>query len=169
MLIRKRLDELAALGQPLHLALGVFDGVHIGHQAVIARAVEAASRDGGLAGLLTFDPHPIRVIAPEKAPASLLATLNHKAEIVEEGKGWFHLSAGFEIDGEKFDLQPILAALVSNHFLETTAKKPPGQEFLVFLPDGRGNPATVVRRCTGEWLHWQARIWTQRPIGSRDR
>lgn len=90
MLIRKRLDELAALGQPLHLALGVFDGVHIGHQAVIARAVEAASRDGGLAGLLTFDPHPIRVIAPEKAPASLLATLNHKAEIVEElGLGLF--------------------------------------------------------------------------------
>jgi riboflavin kinase / FMN adenylyltransferase len=58
--------------------------VHIGHQAVIARAVEAASRDGGLAGLLTFDPHPIRVIAPNKAPTALLGTLGHKARVVAD-------------------------------------------------------------------------------------
>jgi len=64
--------------------MGVFDGVHVGHQAVIARAVAAAEREGGLAGLLTFDPHPIRVIAPGKAPAALLATLDHKAEIVAD-------------------------------------------------------------------------------------
>ncbi|NQW99895.1 bifunctional riboflavin kinase/FAD synthetase [bacterium] len=82
VLIRKHLEDLPALGVPLHLALGVFDGVHIGHQAVIARAVAAAARDGGLAGLLTFDPHPIRVIAPEKAPTSLLETLDHKARVV---------------------------------------------------------------------------------------
>jgi riboflavin kinase/FMN adenylyltransferase len=44
--------------------------------------VEAASREGGRAGVLTFEPHPIRVIAPAKAPASLLATLHHKAEII---------------------------------------------------------------------------------------
>jgi riboflavin kinase/FMN adenylyltransferase len=66
----------------LHLALGVFDGVHAGHQAVIAKAVEAAAREGGLAGLLTFDPHPIQVIAPAKAPSSLLETLDHKARVV---------------------------------------------------------------------------------------
>ena len=99
MLIRHRLDELAALGEPLHLALGVFDGVHLGHQAVIQRAVDAARRDGGLAGLLTFDPHPIRVIAPAKAPASLLATLDHKARIVSGlGVGLFiplHFDAEF--------------------------------------------------------------------------
>jgi riboflavin kinase/FMN adenylyltransferase len=82
MLICNRLDELAALGEPLHLAMGVFDGVHIGHQAVIERAVKTVAREGGLAGLLTFDPHPIRVCAPGKAPASLLETLAHKARIV---------------------------------------------------------------------------------------
>lgn len=82
MLTCHRLDELSALGQPLHLALGVFDGVHLGHQAVIAKAVDAAAREGGLAGLLTFDPHPIQVIAPAKAPASLLETLDHKARLV---------------------------------------------------------------------------------------
>jgi riboflavin kinase / FMN adenylyltransferase len=82
VLTRHRLDELPALGQPLHLAVGVFDGVHAGHQAVIAKAVQAAANEGGLAGLLTFDPHPIRVIAPGKAPTSLLETLDHKARVV---------------------------------------------------------------------------------------
>ena len=46
------------------------------------------------------------------------------AEIVEEGRGWFHLSAGFEINGEPFELQPILAALVENRFLEVTEGLP---------------------------------------------
>lgn len=80
--IVKRLEDLPKLGVPLHLALGVFDGVHVGHQAVIARAVNAAAREGGMAGMLTFDPHPIRVIAPNKAPTSLLETLDHKARAV---------------------------------------------------------------------------------------
>jgi riboflavin kinase / FMN adenylyltransferase len=82
VLICQRLEGLPALGEKLHLALGVFDGVHLGHQAVIAAAVDAARREGGLAGLLTFDPHPIRVIAPGKAPSSLLETLDHKARVV---------------------------------------------------------------------------------------
>ena len=90
MLICNRLDELAALGEPLHLALGVFDGVHVGHQAVITRAVRAAANNGGLAGVLTFDPHPIRVCAPGKAPTSLLETLEHKMRIVSDlGVGLF--------------------------------------------------------------------------------
>ena len=63
--------------------MGVFDGVHRGHQAVIAAALRAARRDGGLAGVLTFEPHPIRVIAPLKAPSSLLETLDHKARFFE--------------------------------------------------------------------------------------
>lgn len=99
VLIRRNLEELPGLDQPLHLALGVFDGVHVGHQAVIARAVEAAARDGGLAGLVTFDPHPIRVIAPNKAPTALLETLDHKARVVSElGIGLFiplHFDAQF--------------------------------------------------------------------------
>lgn len=68
-----------------------------------------------------------------------------KADIVEEGKGWFHLSAGFEIDGEEFELQPILAALVKNNFLEVTADMPSGQEFMIYLPDGRGLVLPVGR------------------------
>ena len=68
-----------------------------------------------------------------------------KAEMVEESKGWFNLSAGFEIDGEQFDIQPILAALLENNFIEVTEGMPKGQEFMVFLPDGRGLALPVGR------------------------
>lgn len=78
-----KLEDLAGRKGPLHLALGVFDGVHAGHQAVIASAVNAAAQDGGEAFVVTFSPHPIRVIAPGKAPSSLLATLDEKAEIMK--------------------------------------------------------------------------------------
>jgi riboflavin kinase / FMN adenylyltransferase len=77
-----KLEDLASQQGSLHLALGVFDGVHIGHQAVIARAVAAACEQGGKSFVVTFSPHPIRVIAPAKAPGALLATLDDKAEVL---------------------------------------------------------------------------------------
>ena len=68
-----------------------------------------------------------------------------RAQIVEEGRGWFNLSAGFEIEGEPFELQPILATLVANRFLEVTESLPDRQEFMIFLPDGRGLALPVGR------------------------
>lgn len=50
--------------RPLHLALGMFDGVHLGHRAVIDAAVQSARRCEGLAGVLTFWPHPSRLFNP---------------------------------------------------------------------------------------------------------
>ena len=74
-------DQLAAHPCPLHVAIGVFDGLHCGHQAVLQCAIDAAREQGGGVGLVSFDPHPIRVIAPNKAPKSLLTPLAHKAQI----------------------------------------------------------------------------------------
>lgn len=51
--------------RPLHLAIGMFDGVHLGHKAVIESAVRSARRSGGVAAVLTFDPHPSRLFRPE--------------------------------------------------------------------------------------------------------
>lgn len=64
------------------LALGNFDGLHRGHQKVIERIRRAASERGGAAVALTFDPHPPRVIRPDKAPP-LLMTLPQKLEALE--------------------------------------------------------------------------------------
>ena len=113
MLIRKRLDELSALGVPLHLALGVFDGIHVGHQAVIARAVKAAAEEGGLAGVLTFDPHPIRVIAPQKAPTSLLETIEHKARAVADYGVQLFIPLHFDAEVAKMEASDFIAQLMA--------------------------------------------------------
>ena len=113
VLIRNRLEDLPALGVPLHLALGVFDGVHVGHQAVIARAVEAAAREDGLAGLLTFDPHPIRVIAPSKAPTNLLETLEHKARVVGDLGVQLFIPLHFDMEFAKMEASEFIAQLTA--------------------------------------------------------
>lgn len=66
----KVFDSLAAASaladrRPLHLAIGMFDGVHLGHKAVIESAVRSARRSGGVAAVLTFDPHPSRLFRPD--------------------------------------------------------------------------------------------------------
>ena len=70
MKILRAIDELESLPGPTHLAIGVFDGLHIGHQAVIGRALDSSHQTGGSAVVVTLDPHPVRVLRPEKgAPA----------------------------------------------------------------------------------------------------
>ena len=75
--------DLVPLPMPLHLALGVFDGVHRGHQSVIASSLASTARCGGTCVVVTFEPHPIRVLAPERAPRQLLASLDHKCRLLE--------------------------------------------------------------------------------------
>lgn len=113
MHVLNHLEELPGLGVPLHLALGVFDGVHIGHQAVIAKAVKAAATEGGLAGVLTFDPHPIRVIAPQKAPTSLLETLDHKARAVGEHGIQLFIPLHFDLEVAKMEATEFIAKLMA--------------------------------------------------------
>ncbi|MGJ3243618.1 MAG: riboflavin biosynthesis protein RibF [Opitutales bacterium] len=62
------LTDLRALerrGSPVHLAIGMFDGVHLGHRAVVDAALSGARRDGGRAVVLTFNPHPSRLFKPD--------------------------------------------------------------------------------------------------------
>lgn len=82
MQILRSIPELAAVGEPVSLAVGVFDGVHLGHQAVIRSATREARVAGGKTIVVTFEPHPIRVLRPEKAP-KILASLPHKAILLE--------------------------------------------------------------------------------------
>ena len=77
------IDGLAAAStlpaRPLHLAIGMFDGVHLGHLAVVEAAVASARQAEGIAAALTFDPHPSRVLRPEAA-VPLLSPAWLKAE-----------------------------------------------------------------------------------------
>lgn len=62
------------------LALGNFDGFHLGHQAVVAEAVSWAQAEGRPAIIATFDPHPVRHFAPH-VPPFRLTTLDQRAEL----------------------------------------------------------------------------------------
>lgn len=77
------IDQLSSLPGPLVLAIGVFDGVHLGHRAVIARALADAREIAGTAVLVTFDPHPARILRPEAGPLLLTCT-RHKQLIIAE-------------------------------------------------------------------------------------
>ncbi|MFB1299522.1 bifunctional riboflavin kinase/FAD synthetase [Mycobacterium sp. pW049] len=65
------------------VTIGVFDGVHRGHQELISRAVKAGRSRGVPTVLMTFDPHPMEVVFPGSHPAQL-TTLTRRAELVEE-------------------------------------------------------------------------------------
>ncbi|MCP2256906.1 FMN adenylyltransferase (EC 2.7.7.2)/riboflavin kinase (EC 2.7.1.26) [Streptoalloteichus tenebrarius] len=65
------------------VTIGVFDGVHRGHQQLIGRAVRMARERGLPCVLMTFDPHPAEVVRPGSHPAQL-TTLRRRAELVEE-------------------------------------------------------------------------------------
>lgn len=65
----------------MSLTLGNFDGVHLGHRSVLSELVASASLRGGTSLAVTFDPHPLSVVAPERAP-SLLSPLEEKLELL---------------------------------------------------------------------------------------
>ncbi len=65
------------------ITIGQYDGIHLGHQALIKETVAEAKRLGVPSLLLTFDPHPREVIKPGSHPP-ILTTLKRKAELVEE-------------------------------------------------------------------------------------
>jgi riboflavin kinase/FMN adenylyltransferase len=65
------------------LALGNFDGLHRGHQKIIERVKRGAAEHGGTPMAMTFDPHPPRVVRPDKAPP-LLMTKAQKLEALHQ-------------------------------------------------------------------------------------
>lgn len=69
----------AAIERPATLTLGVFDGLHLGHQEIVRTVVERALLTNTVPTLITFDPHPRQVLKPETAPP-LLQTFNQKME-----------------------------------------------------------------------------------------
>ena len=70
--------------QPV-LALGNFDGVHRGHAKIIDRVRRRADECGATAAALTFDPHPSRIVRPDKAPSLLMTGVQKLAALAEAG------------------------------------------------------------------------------------
>ena len=81
MEILRSISQLGKLRGPIFLAIGVFDGVHLGHQAVISTSAQHAHAVSGTPVVVTFDPHPEKVLRPEKAP-HLLTARQHKISLI---------------------------------------------------------------------------------------
>lgn len=83
MQVLRSIPELSDLPGPIFAAIGVFDGVHLGHQAVISTSARHAREAGGTPVVITFDPHPAKVLRPDKAPHLLTAT-QHKIALIRQ-------------------------------------------------------------------------------------
>ena len=85
MRIYRTLEEAAGRFGPCALTIGNFDGVHAAHRRILRR-VRAVAADLGLAAAaLTFDPHPTRIVAPERAPRLMTTPEERCALMAQEG------------------------------------------------------------------------------------
>jgi riboflavin kinase/FMN adenylyltransferase len=79
----------ARANRPNAVTIGNFDGIHLGHQAMLARLTARAASVGALPAVLTFEPHPREIFTPESAPTRL-TSLREKLEILR-GLGVAHV------------------------------------------------------------------------------
>ena len=93
-------------GQPVCLAIGVFDGVHLGHRQVILQAVADAAGHHGVSAVITFDRHPAAVLAPAHVPQKIYSMPQKSRAISALGVDCvcvIHFDKAFsEISGEAF-------------------------------------------------------------------
>ena len=83
MRIFHKLEDIPADFSPTIVSIGNFDGVHRGHQHVLARMTERARELNARSQVVTFDPHPIRILRPDQAPP-LLTPLPQKLRLLEQ-------------------------------------------------------------------------------------
>jgi riboflavin kinase / FMN adenylyltransferase len=79
--VYRSVEEARARLENCALTIGNFDGVHLGHQALLAACLRYAAAHALTPAALTFDPHPTVVVAPERTPA-LLCTLDQKLRLI---------------------------------------------------------------------------------------
>ena len=71
----KIFEGASQIGEKLEkpvVTIGNFDGVHLGHQAIFKKVIERANQIGGLSVVYTFDPHPLKVLQPDRFSRLLL-------------------------------------------------------------------------------------------------
>jgi riboflavin kinase/FMN adenylyltransferase len=82
-MIYRSLAEVTGDFGPCAITIGNFDGVHNGHRQIMRRVVSIAREHGWKPAVLTFDPHPTKLVAPTRAPR-LLSTPEQRARLIEE-------------------------------------------------------------------------------------
>jgi riboflavin kinase/FMN adenylyltransferase len=147
--VRGRQRIAAELGRPLRaptVAIGNFDGVHRGHQALVTTAAELAARNGGEPVVLTFDPHPAHFFAPHLAPPMIMPIERRLELLAQYGAQVVVI--------ESFDAA--FAAIEADPFVEDVLKRDLGARHVVVGYDfsfGHGRHGTpAVLTALGELL-----------------
>ena len=156
----QRLDGGSAI--PPHLAggivaLGNFDGFHLGHQAVVGEAVARARREGRPALVATFDPHPVRHFVPDTPPFRL-TTLDQRQRLFAEAGADAMLVFGFDaalasLDAEAFVAERLVerlqvAGVVTGQDFTFGRRKSGDADVLARLGAQHGFSATAVAPVT---------------------
>lgn len=81
MILLADLDKMPPLAPPVFLTVGNFDGLHRGHKRILRKVITRAREEGGTSVVVTFEPHPLKVLHPKKAPA-LIQTTRQKRDIL---------------------------------------------------------------------------------------
>jgi riboflavin kinase/FMN adenylyltransferase len=144
----KLLRDLALLSDELRggaVAIGNFDGVHLGHARIVERLIDLARQAGGPAIVFTFDPHPVRLLRPALAPPPLTWT-GRKAELL----------AALGVDSIiAYPTDEALLALTDREFFDRIVRRRLAAKAMVEGPNfffGRDRTGTidVLRRFTAE-------------------
>jgi riboflavin kinase / FMN adenylyltransferase len=85
MEILRSLEQIANRSRRSTVTIGSFDGIHVAHQELLRRIRERGEQEGAASVAVTFDPHPLAVLAPEKAPR-LLTPMPIKLELLEQSQ-----------------------------------------------------------------------------------
>ena len=132
-------EAIDAGKRPLHLCIGMFDGVHRGHQQVVGAALKAAQMDGGLVAILTFWPHPSHVLRLDQAVEMIMGPEEKSIALQALGADYV-IQYPFDLELSKIEVEEFVPWL--NQGLPSLKALYVGENF--FFGHGRRGDATKL-------------------------
>ena len=109
------LRSMAPLDEPAVVTVGTFDGVHVGHQAILRRVVETARARNALGVAITFEPHP-RVVLGRPEEGLLLTSAAHKLQLIEAQGVDLAVVVNFDRTFADIDAEAFVCDLLATRF-----------------------------------------------------
>jgi riboflavin kinase/FMN adenylyltransferase len=120
--IIRHLEQLPEAARGGAVAIGNFDGVHLGHRRIVQRLLERAREVDGPAIVFTFDPHPVRLLRPSESPPPLTWTERKAQLLKEQGVDWIVAyptdQSLLELTAQEFFDRIVLEALSAKAMVE---------------------------------------------------